>query len=122
MPVMQRPTGPIEITDPNNVPEQFVSGPFNIMNAGGMIHITLTTARPNPNDLLRGSTTPEFQATVACRLLMPMEMAEQLTRTLADTLIKATQASRPTPETAARRTDKSDDFDRIFSDSPRLRS
>jgi hypothetical protein len=122
MPVMQRPTGPIEITDPNNVPEQFVSDPFNIMNAGGMIHITLTTARPNPNDLLRGSTTPEFQATVACRLLMPMEMAEQLTRTLADTLIKATQASRPTPETAARRTDKSDDFDRIFSDSPRLRS
>jgi hypothetical protein len=122
MPVMQRPTGPIEITDRNNVPEQLVSGPFNIMNAGGMIHITLTTARPNPNDLLRGSTTPEFQATVACRLLMPMEMAEQLTRTLADTLIKATQASRPTPETAARRTDKSDDFDRIFSDSPRLRS
>jgi hypothetical protein len=122
MPVVQRPTSPIEITDPNNVPEQFVSGPFNIMNEGGMVHITLTTARPNPNDLFKGSTTPEFQATVTCRLLMPMEMAEQLTRTLADTLIKATQASRPTPETVERRTDKSDDFDRIFSDSPRVRS
>ena len=122
MPVMQPPTGPIEVTDPNNVPEQFVSGPFNIMNAGGMVHITLTTARPNPNDLFRGSTTPEFQATVTCRLLMPMEMAEQSTRTLADTLIKATQASRPTPETVTRRTDKSDGIDRKFSDSPRLRS
>ena len=122
MPVMQPPTGPIEITDPNNVPEQFVSGPFNIMNAGGMVHITLTTARPNLNDLFKGSTTPEFQATVACRLLMPFEMAEQLTRTLADTLIKATQA-RATPETVTKRTDKSDNLsDRIFSDSPRFRS
>jgi hypothetical protein len=117
MPVMQPPTGPIEVSDPNNVPEQFVSGPFNIMNAGGMVHITLTTARPNPNDLFRGSTTPEFRATVACLLLMPMEMAEHLTRTLANTLIKAAEASRPTPETVTRRTNKSDDFNRIFSDS-----
>jgi len=121
MPVMQPPTGPIEISDPNNVPEQFVSGPFNIMNAGGMMHITLTTARPSLNDLFKGSTAPEFQATVTCRLLMPMEMAEQLTRTLADTLIKATQATRPTPA-VTKPTDKSDDFDRIFSDSPRFRS
>jgi hypothetical protein len=122
MPVMQPPTGPIEISDPNNVPEQFVSGPFNIMNAGGMVHITLTTARPNPDDLFRGSSTPEFRATVACRLLMPIEMAEQLTRTLADTLIKAAQTGRPTPEPVTRRTNKSDDFDRIFSDGGRLRS
>ena len=117
MPVMEPPTGPIEISDPDNVPEQFVSGPFNIMTArGGMVHITLTTTRPNPNDLFRGSPTPEFRATVACRLLMPMEMAEQLTRTLADSLIKAAQASRPAPETVTRRTGTSDDFDRIFSD------
>ena len=40
MPVVQQPTGPIEVSDPNNVPEIFVSGPFNIMNAGGMVHIT----------------------------------------------------------------------------------
>jgi hypothetical protein len=125
MPVAQPPTGPVEISDPNNVPEQFISGPFNIMNAGGMVHITLTTARPNPNDLFRGSTTPQFQATVACRLLMPFEMAEQLTKTLADALIKARQATRPTPETetVTRRTEKSDNIaDRIFSDNPRLRS
>jgi hypothetical protein len=121
MPVMQPPTGRIEVTDPNNVPELFVSGPFNVMNAGGMVHLTFTTARPNANDIFHGNTAPQFQATVTCRLLMPMEMAEQLTRTLADTLIKATQASRPTPETVTKRTDKSDDFNRIFSDSPRLR-
>ena len=59
------------------------------------MHLTFTTARPNPNDLFK-STTPEFQATVACRLLMPMEMAQQLTRTLADTVIKATQPTRTT--------------------------
>jgi hypothetical protein len=124
MPVAQPPTGPIEISDPNNVPEQFISGPFNIMNAGGMVHITLTTARPNPNDLFKGSTTPQFQATVACRLLMPFEMAEQLTRTLADALIKARQATRQTEtENATRLAEKPDNFaDRIFSDSSRLRS
>ena len=117
------PTGPIEISDPNNVPEVYVSGPFNIMNAGGMVHLTFTTARPNPNDLFKGSTTPEFQATVACRLLMPMEMAQQLTRTLADTVIKATQPTRTTPGTIAKPTDKSDNIsDRIFSDGLRFRS
>src|SRR6516164_1666503 len=99
MPVMQPPTGPIEISDPNNVPEQFVSGPFNVMNAGGMVHITFTIARPNPNDVFKGSSTPQFQATVSCRLLMPFEMAEQLTRTLADSLIKARQAIPQVAET-----------------------
>ena len=120
MPIMQPPTGPIEISDPNNVPETFVSGPFNVMNAGGMVHITFTTARPNPNDVFKGSTTPEFQATVVCRLLMPMEMAQHLTRTLADTVIKASQPTRP--ETVGRPIDKSDNFsDRISSDNPRFR-
>jgi hypothetical protein len=125
MPVMQPPTGPIEVSDPNNVSEQFVSGPFNIMNAGGMVHITFTTARPNPNDVFKGSSAPQVQATVSCRLLMPFEMAEQLARTLVDSLIKAKQAPRPTPETetVTSRTGKSDNIaDRIFSDNPRLRS
>jgi len=70
MPVMLPPTGPIEGSDPNKVSEIFVNGP------GGTVHFTFTAARPNPNDLLKGSTTPEFQAIVACRLLMPMEMAQ----------------------------------------------
>ena len=35
MPVMQPPTGPIEVSDPNNVPETFVNGPFNIVKVEG---------------------------------------------------------------------------------------
>jgi len=116
MPIMQPPTGPIEISDPNHVPEIFVSGPFNVMNAGGMVHITFTTARPNPNDVFKGSTTPEFQATVVCRLLMPMEMAQHLTRTLADIVIKASQQ---TPETVTKPTGKSDNWPDRLSRSPR---
>ena len=102
MPAMQPPAGRIEVSDPNNVPELFVSGPFNIMNAGGMVHLTFTAARPNPNDLIKGSTTPEFQAIVACRLVMPLEMAQQLSRTLAGTFSKPTQLSGTMPEIVTR--------------------
>jgi hypothetical protein len=120
MPVTQPPAGRIEVSDPNNVPELFVSGPFNVMSAGGMVHLTFTTARPNANDIFQGSTAPQFQATVTCRLLMPLEMAQQLTRTLADSLIKASQVPPATPQTVAKPADKSGNFaDRIFSDSAR---
>jgi hypothetical protein len=78
------PTGPIDVSDPHNVPEIFFSGPFNIMIAGGIVRFTFTTARANPNGLLKESTTPEFRAVVACRLVMPLEMAQQLSRTLSD--------------------------------------
>ena len=98
MPVMQPPTGPMEVSDPNNVPETFVNGPFNIVKAGGMVHLTFTAARPNTNDLFKGSTTPRFQATVTCRLLMPLEMAEQLSRTLVETVSKAAQPTDTRPE------------------------
>ena len=101
MPVMQPPTGPIEIADPNNVPELFVNGPFNIMNMGGMIQITFTTMRPNVNDLFGGKDAPEFRGTVACGLLMPSGLAEQLVRTVADSLIKAAKSSGPTAPTRA---------------------
>ena len=87
MPVMQPPTGPIAISDPNNVPETFVSGPFGVTNAGGLVHLNFTTARPNPNDFFKGST--KFQATVACRLLM----ASLSPPHLADTLIKSRPAA-----------------------------
>ena len=88
MPVMQSPTGPIEVSHPNNVAETFVNGPFNIVKGGGLVHLTFTAARPNPGDLFKGSNTPGFQATVTCRLLMPVETAEQLSRTLAEAFSK----------------------------------
>jgi hypothetical protein len=102
MPAMLPPTGPIEVSDPNDVPEVFVSGPFNIMHAGGIVHFTFTTARPNPNDLIKGSTMPEFQATVTCRLVMPLEMAQQLSRTLAGGVSKAGQPTVTMPEIVTR--------------------
>ena len=102
MPVMLPPTGPIEGSNPNNVSEIFVNGPFNIMNPGGMVLFTFTAARPNPNDLLKGSTTPEFQAIVACRLLMPLEMAQELSRTLAGSVSKAAQVTSTMPEIVTR--------------------
>jgi predicted DNA-binding ribbon-helix-helix protein len=98
MPVMQPPTGPIEVSDPNNVPETFVNGPFNIVKTGGMVHLTFTAARPNTHDLFKGNTTPGFQATVTCRLLMPMETAEQLSSTLAEAFSKAAQPTNTRPQ------------------------
>jgi hypothetical protein len=103
MPAMLPPTGPIEVSDPNNVPEIFVAGPFNILNAGGIVHFTFTAATPNPNDLLKGSTTPKFQAVVACRLVMPLEVAQQLSRTLAGTISTAAQITGTMPEIVTRR-------------------
>ena len=102
MPIMHPPTRPIEISDPNNVPEIFVHGPFNIMNAGGILHFTFTAARPSPKELLKGSTAPEFHAIVACRLVMPLEMAQQLSRTLTGTVSKATQLTGTMPEIVTR--------------------
>ncbi len=91
MAIMKPPTGPIEISDPNNVPELFINGPFNIINMGSMVQITFTTVRPDANDLFIRNTAPDFRGTVACRLLMPAELAQQLVRTLADNLINAAQ-------------------------------
>ena len=93
MAIMQFPTGPIEISDPNNVPELFINGPFNVINMGGMVQITFTTVRPDANDVFARKSDPKFQGTVICRLLMPAELAQQLVRTLADNLIKAADQS-----------------------------
>ena len=101
MAAMQPPTGPIEIADPSNIPELFVNGPFNIINMGGMLQITFTTIRPNADDLLSGKNPPEYRGTVTCRLLMPAGLAEQLARTVADSLIKAAQSSVPAAPTKA---------------------
>ena len=62
------------------------------------MHLTFTAARPNPSDLFKGSNTPGFQATVTCRLLMPMETAEQLSRTLAEGFGKAAQPTDTRPQ------------------------
>ena len=98
MPVMQSPTGPIEVSDPNNVAETFVNGPFNIVKGGGLAHLTFTAIRPNPGDLFKEGNTPGFQATVTCRLLMPVETAEQLSRTLAEAFSKPARPTDTRPQ------------------------
>jgi hypothetical protein len=95
MAAVQPPMGPVEIADPNNVPELFINGPFHVLTTGGMLQVTFTTMRPNSNDVLSGKNPPEYRATVTCRLLMPTGLAEQLARVVADTLIKAAQSSVP---------------------------
>lgn len=97
MPVMQTPTGPIEVSDPNNVPELFVNGPFNIINMGAMIQITFTTVRPDINDLFGGSTAPKFTGVIASRIVMPTEMARQLIKTLQENLISSATIQPPGP-------------------------
>ena len=54
---------------------------------GAMVQITFTTVRPDANDLFAGHNAPNFQGTVACRLLMPSELARRLVRTLADNIL-----------------------------------
>src|ERR1700733_3104790 len=52
--------GSIEITDPNNVPDVLINGPFNVMNTGGMVHITFTNVRPDDGDLFSGKNPPRI--------------------------------------------------------------
>jgi hypothetical protein len=56
--------------------------------------------------------------------LMPLEMAQQLARTLVESLIKASQQTRATPEPVTEPTDKFDDWsDRLSLNNPsRFRS
>ena len=89
MPVMQAPTGPIEISDPNNVADLFVNGPFNVLNMGAMVQITFTTARPETGDLFKGNTTPKIRGIVTSRILMPTEMAQQLAKTLGESIAQS---------------------------------
>jgi hypothetical protein len=86
MPIMHTPTGPIEVSDPNNVPELFVNGPFNIMNLGTMVQITFTTVRPDIGEVIAGNSTPKFRGIVASRILMPIEMARELVLILGQNL------------------------------------
>jgi hypothetical protein len=76
----------VEITDPHNVPETIVSGPFNILRAGAMVSLTFTVVRQDPTALFAGDKNPPSKGVVAARLLMPTQMAEELTRLLSQNL------------------------------------
>jgi hypothetical protein len=82
----QSPSVAVEITDPLNVPETVVSGPFNILRAGAMVSLTFTVVRPDPAALFAGDKNPPNKGVVAARLLMPAQMAEELARLLSQNL------------------------------------
>ena len=80
------PLGRIEISDPNNVVETVVNGPFNIMRIGPMISFTYTVVRPDVTAMFAGDANPTYKGIVAARITMPTQMAEELLRTLGQTL------------------------------------
>jgi len=86
MEVIHAPTGPVEISDPNNVPEIVATGPFNIMRMGAMVLFTFTVVRPDTNAVFAGSKNPPYEGVVAARILMPTQMAEELVGVLGQTL------------------------------------
>jgi hypothetical protein len=86
MPPTPTPTGAVEISDPNNVAELIINGPFNVLNMGAMLQITFTTVRPDISEILKGSTAPKFYGVVAARLVMPREIAQGLIKALTESL------------------------------------
>ena len=55
------PARPVEISDPNNVPETVVNGPFNIMRMGAMVLFTFTVMRPDATAIFSGNKNPPAQ-------------------------------------------------------------
>ena len=86
MQTIESPTTPIEISDPKNISETWVNGPFNIINLGGTILITFIVARPDIGEMLAGKQTPTFKGTVAARIMMPIQIAGELVRVLGQNL------------------------------------
>ena len=84
------PARPVEISDPNNVPETVVNGPFNIMRMGAMVLFTFTVVRPDTTAVFAGNSNPPSKGVVATRILMPTQMAEELMRAIAQTLTAGT--------------------------------
>lgn len=82
MQTIEPPTTPIEISDPKNISETWVNGPFNIMNLGGTVLITFIVTRPDIEDIISRKQTPTFKGTVAARIMMPIQMAGELVRVL----------------------------------------
>ena len=84
------PTRSVEISDPNNVPETMVTGPFNIMRMGAMVLFTFTVVRPDTTEVFAGNSNPPSKGVVAARILMPTQMAEELMRVIGQNLAAGT--------------------------------
>lgn len=90
MATTQAPARPVEISDPNNVAETVVTGPFNVVRMGAMVMFTFTVMRPDVTAVFSGNKNPSSEGVVAARILMPTQMAEELMRVIAQTLTGGT--------------------------------
>jgi hypothetical protein len=85
--------GNVEISDPNNVPETVVSGPFNVTKMGASVVFTYTVVRPDPTAVFAGEVNPPYKGIVVARIAMPTLMAEELMRVLERTFARTEEGS-----------------------------
>jgi hypothetical protein len=62
---------PPVVIDPDNVPEMFCDGLFNVTVSGHFVTLTFTHARPDATILFRDGTI-DFKAIVRARIVTPM--------------------------------------------------
>ena len=88
------PNEPLGV-DPDNVPETFCAGKFNVSFAmGGFCTLTFTDVRPRAGPLLDASQV-EMESVVRARIVMPLENMVAL-RDLLNNLIKDQSAGSAT--------------------------
>jgi hypothetical protein len=77
--VQQQPT--VTRIDPHNVMITFANGPIGVMTMGGAKLVTLTQLMPRAENAEPGAHVG-VNAVVACRLLLPDQVADELVRLL----------------------------------------
>jgi hypothetical protein len=83
----------VNVKECDSVPEVFVAGPINTMRTGPLVTITFTNVRADVTQLMSGSATPDLNAVVVSRMVMPVATAEQLIRALRDVVVPASSAA-----------------------------
>ena len=83
----------LTVTDPDNVPELFCDGPFNVSILGNLAFLTFTHVRPDATRLLRDGTV-EPQSVVRARIVITVENLTAL-RDLLNRVIQAPDTPAP---------------------------
>lgn len=80
------------VTDPDNIPETFVAGPFNCSSTGAFATLIFTHARPVAEKMLAGKSAElTYEAVIRARLVMPVEGLQSL-RDSIDALLRERSA------------------------------
>jgi hypothetical protein len=97
----------MQVIDAYHVPETLVTGPSGAYISGNVLVLTCTAARPNIDQVLAGSLSPDIASVVVARLAFPLDNAVQVARVLNDTL--ADLLEQPTAEQDDGQSDDADD-------------